>query len=122
MLKIAEYNKITGEKVDLKELEKFGFKPKYSEENGELVEYFFVNNKETSISMFLGIQIVKKNVGLKERKLRIRKTFKRDYRGVPLVKKGKIWAIDNFNYQYTDFDILYDLIQAGLVEKVEEER
>ena len=105
--------------VDLKELEKFGFKPKYSEENGQLIEYFFVNNKETSISMFLGIQIVKKNVGLKERKLRIRKTFKRDYRGVPLVKKGKIWAIDNFNYQYTDFDILYDLIQAGLVEKVE---
>lgn len=27
MLRIAEYNKITGEKVDLKELEKFGFEP-----------------------------------------------------------------------------------------------
>lgn len=25
MLKIAEYNKITGKKIDLKELEKFGF-------------------------------------------------------------------------------------------------
>lgn len=105
--------------VDLKDLEKFGFKPKYSEENGKIIEYFFVNNKETSISMFLGIQIVKKDVGLKKRKLRIRKTFKRDHRGVPLVKEGKTWIIDNYNYQYTDFDILYDLIQAGLIEKIE---
>ena len=108
--------------VNLKDLEKFGFKPKYSEKNGELIEYFFVNNKETSISMFLGIQIVKKDVGLKKkRKLRILKTFRRDHRGVPLVKEGKIWIIDNYNYHYTDFDILYDLIQAGLLEKVNEE-
>ena len=104
--------------IDLKELEKFGFKPKYSEENGQLVEYFFVNNKETSISMFLGISIIKKDVVAKKRKLRIRKAFRRDYRGVPLLNEDKIWVIDNYNYQYTDFDILYDLIQAKLVEKV----
>ena len=107
--------------VDLKELEKFGFKPKYNEENGELIEYFFVNNKETSISKFLGISIIKK-VGETNRKIRIRKAFKKDYRGVPLVKEGKVWIVDNYNYQCTDFDKLYDLIQAGLVEKVEEER
>ena len=56
------------------------------------------------------------------KKIRIRKVFKKDYRGVPLINKNKIWIIDNYNYQSTDFDILYDLIQAGLVEKVEEER
>ncbi len=106
--------------VDLKELEKFGFKPKYSEETGKLTEYFFVNNKETSISMFLGISIIKKDVKSKGKKLRIRNIFKKDYRGVPLIKEAKIWVIDNYNYQCTDFDKLYDLIQAGLVEKVEE--
>ena len=99
--------------VNLKELEKFGFKPKYSEENGELVEYFFVNNTETSISKFLGISIIKKDTSLRNKK---------DYRGIPLVNESKIWIIDNYNYQSTDFDILYDLIQAGSVEKVEEER
>ena len=108
--------------VDLKELEKIGFKPKYSEENGELVEYFFVNNKETSISKFLGISIIKKDTSLRNKKIRIRKAFKKDYRGLPLINESKIWIIDNYNYQCTDFDILYDLIQAGLVEKVEEER
>ena len=106
--------------VDLKELEKFGFKPKYSEENGKLTEYFFVNNKETSISMFLGISIIRKNVKNNEKKLRIRKIFKRDNKGFPIVNEAKIWVIDNYNYQCTDFDKLYDLIQAGLVEKVEE--
>lgn len=39
MLRIAEYNKITGKKVELKELEKFGFKPKYNEDNGEIRAY-----------------------------------------------------------------------------------
>ena len=58
--------------VDLKELEKFGFKPKYSEENGELIEYFFVNNKEISISKFLGISIIKKDTSLRNKKIRIR--------------------------------------------------
>ena len=106
--------------VDLKELEKFGFKPKYSEENGKLTEYFFVKYKETSISMFLGISIIKKDAKANGKKLRIRKIFKRDNKGVPIVNEDKIWVIDNDNYQYTDFDKLYDLIQAGLVEKVEE--
>ena len=36
MLRIAEYNKITGEKVDLKELEKFGFIKYRSIEDGEI--------------------------------------------------------------------------------------
>ena len=102
--------------VDLKELEKIGFKPKYSTETGELVEYFYVNLKETSLSGFLGISIVKKDI--KPKKLRIRHTFRRDYRGVPLIKENKIWVIDNLNYNCTDFDVLFDLIKANIVEKV----
>ena len=102
--------------VDLKELEKFGFKPKYSTETGELDEYFYVNLKETSLSNFLGISIVKKDI--KPEKLRIRYIFKRDYRGFPLLKEDKIWVIDNLHYNCTDFDILFDLIKADLVEKV----
>ena len=38
MLRIVEYNKITGKKVDLKELEKFGFK---ENENGLYYEKNF---------------------------------------------------------------------------------
>ena len=41
MLKIAKYNKITGEKVDLKELEKFSFKPKYDEDTGKIYKYIY---------------------------------------------------------------------------------
>ena len=72
MLKIKE-------EVDLKELEKFGFKPKYSEENGELVEYFFVNNKETSISKFLGISIIKKDTSLRNKKIRTINALRLDF-------------------------------------------
>ena len=89
--------------VDLKELEKLGFKPKYSEETGELIEYFFVDLKETGIQDFLGIFIVKK-----------------DYRGVPLINENKIWAFDNYKYSCTALDKLYDLIKADLVEKVDD--
>lgn len=103
--------------VDLKELEKFGFKPKYSEDTGELNEYFYVNTKETSCSYFLGINIKKEKI---TKKARIRFTFKRDKYGLPKVKEKKVWVIDNYKYTYTDYNILYDLIQAGLVEKIEE--
>lgn len=103
--------------VDLKELEKFGFKPKYDEDNGELNGYFFINRKETGLPRGWGIDIRK--VEIKTRKLRIRHTFKRDKFGFPNVKENKIWTIDNYNnYYFTDFDKLYDLIKADLVEKV----
>ena len=45
MLKISEYNKITGEKIDLKDLEKFGFNPKYDENTGEIIEYYRMNRR-----------------------------------------------------------------------------
>ena len=101
--------------VDLKELEKFGFKPKYDEDTGELHEYFSVNKDETSADGFLGIGIKKE---IKTKKLRIRHTFKRDKFGIPKVKENKVWTIDNYRYYCTDLDKLYDLIKADLVEKV----
>ena len=101
--------------VDLKELEKFGFKPKYSETTGELVEYFYVELKETGLSNFMGIFLVKKECEKKQ--LKIRNVFKRDYRGVPLIKENKVWAFDNNKYYCTALDKLYDLIQARISRK-----
>ena len=68
------------------------------------------------IVYFLGIFIVKKDY--EKTKLRIRKSFKKDYRGVPLVKENKVWTFNNYKYSCTALDKLYDLIQAGLVEKM----
>lgn len=52
--------KINPEK-DLKELEKFGFKPKYDEDTGELIKYFHTNNIETEMLRSCGVNI-KKNI------------------------------------------------------------
>lgn len=99
MLRIAEYNKITGEKVDLKELEKFGFKTKYDENTGEICAYQKKSEKDVG---GLLISIVE-TTGL----LRIYKAFKGE---------NVVWRINRYN-DYFDIDTLYDLIQAGLVEK-----
>lgn len=101
--------------VDLKELEKFEFKPKYDEDTGELHEYFSINREETACNGFLGIGVKEK---IETKKLKLRHTFKRDKFGIPRVKEGKVWIVDNYRYYCTDLDKLYDLIQAGLVEKV----
>lgn len=96
MLKIAEYNKITGKKIDLKEFEKFGFE---------------VFNQSTARKIY--------------------------YENIPpvcmeddtyfMIEHREIWFIENgakeSNERYfgnPQFDDLYDLIQAGYVEKVEE--
>ena len=44
MLKIAEYNKITGKKIELKELEKFGFDLKMNTEDDYDQLYCFDSN------------------------------------------------------------------------------
>ena len=91
--------------IDLKELEKFGFVPRYSEYTGELVEM-----------------------------RRIVQVPHRDYKhkGVTVTRQPKnFWQILKYNrriepYLYTlnleaiDYEILYDLIKADLIEKVEE--
>ena len=99
MLKIAEYNKITGEKVNLKELEKFGFKPKYNEDTGKIIAYQKKVEKEDG---GLSISIIET-----KSLIRIYKAFG---------GKNLEWRINKYN-DYFDIDTLYDLIQAGLVEK-----
>ena len=81
MLKIAEYNKITGKKIELSELEKFGF-------NVDMYNLWYEyhskeNNKDSII------------VNIENRKL----SFYQNYNG-------------------KSYDLLYDLIKSGYVEKV----
>ena len=88
--------------VDLKELEKFGFKPKYDEDTGEICAYQKKCEKDVG-----GLLIsITETTSL----IRIYKAFK---------KEGTEWRINRYN-DYFDIDTLYDLIKADLVEKVEE--
>lgn len=89
--------------VDLKELEKFGFKAKYDENTGNICAY----EKKILKNEYEGLFIT-----LQETKSRIR--IYRRY-----TKKITIWVIQKYN-DYFDIDTLYDLIQAGLVEKVDD--
>ena len=73
--------------VDLKELEKFGFEPRYSEMTGKIIRYVRGDNRN------------------------IIRYIDNDHNYNPY------WEV-----LVQDSAILYDLIQAGLVEKVEEER
>ena len=88
--------------VDLKELEKFGFKPKYNEDTGEVCAYQKKCEKDVG-----GLLIaITETTSL----IRIYRAFTR----------GKAeWRINKYN-DYFDIDTLYDLIQTGLVEKVKE--
>ena len=86
--------------VDLKELEKFGFKPKYDENTGRI--YAYQKKCEKNVG---GLLItITETTSL----IRIYRAF---------IKKNIEWRINKYN-DYFDIDTLYDLIQAGLVEKV----
>ena len=86
--------------VDLKELEKFGFKPKYNEDTGEVCAY---EKKIEKYECGLVISVM-------ETKSLIR-IFK-----FPKKRKNE-WRINPYK-SYFDIDTLYDLIKADLVEKV----
>ena len=87
--------------VDLKELEKFGFKPKYNEDSGKVCAYQKKCEKDVG-----GLLIaITETTSL----IRIYRFFK---------GRNIEWRINKYN-DYFDIDTLYDLIQAGLVEKVE---
>ena len=86
--------------VDLKELEKFGFKPKYNEDTGEVCAYQKKCEKDVGgllISITETTSII-----------RIYRFFKR---------KSIEWRINKYN-DYFDIDTLYDLIQARISRKV----
>lgn len=112
MLRIREYNKITGEKIDLKELEKFGFK-----ENEE------------------GRYELKKYYELEEDGTRYIDEYGADYKwSIEIYKRkngNELWLeIMNNDCSYHNegneveeiMCLIYDLTEAGYVEKVEEER
>lgn len=84
--------------VDLKELEKFGFKPRYSEDTGKVIAYEKIDEKEK----YIGLTTKKETITVKIR------IFKRN---------TKNWVINKYK-EYADLDTLYDLIRADLVEKI----
>ena len=91
--------------VDLKELEKYGFKILYDENTGQPKELF---------KQYYGWFYERKT------KISFRKGFKLSL-GFP---KKKIWLSSFYEYDTNDLnlwqDTLYDLIKDGLVEKVED--
>ncbi len=93
MLKIKDY-------VDMEKLKDFGFKPKYDENTGKIIAY----EKKNIEKLYMGLMIVSVEV----------KSFIRIFKG----NKNQ-WKINPYNDKF-DIDTLYDLIQAGLVEKVVE--
>ena len=107
MLKIPEYNKITGKKVDLKELEKFGFKARYNEDTGKVSEYYRIKGDKKGTTIKYDDNFNGKH---KYRNFWIVLRSRR------IISHGYVKLTDD------DYEVLYDLIQAGLVEKVEEER
>ena len=84
--------------VDLKELEKFGFKPKYDENTGKITAYEKTKKKQEYLGITVKIEQIEKHIRIFQ--------FKKDE-----------WRINPYN-SYFDVDTIYDLIQAGLVEKV----
>ena len=100
MLKIAEYNTITGEKVELKDLEKYGFTIKYDEYTGEpniLEKRFLIFGFPTPKITF-------------KKKIRIR------------IFSDKIFWVSSFENMDKDSfnkwqDTLYDLIKDGFIIK-----
>lgn len=92
MLRIREYNKITGKKIDLKELEKFGFEYK--------------ENKRLPLNSVWNYEDYLEVKGNKEQ-IYIRAFDNRE--------------ITVFSDYGKTIDKLYDLITAGYVEKVKEE-
>lgn len=76
--------------IELKELEKFGFEPRYDEYTGKIKSYAYVNEK----------------IEIKNRLI----PFHRDY--------NEYGEINKEYYNSNIVEVLYDLIQSGLVEKV----
>lgn len=76
--------------IELKELEKFGFKSKYNEDTGKIKSYSYNNER----------------IEVRNRLI----PFHREYNEYSVINKEY--------YDSNIVDILYDLIQEGLVEKV----
>lgn len=91
------------EGVNIDILKKYGFKPKYDENTGEITIYLKTTPDNVKEIRFERIE---------EKKKRIR-FFKRRMNGTYR------FILSDWDTEYLDIYTLYDLIQAGLVEKVE---
>ena len=89
--------------VDLKELEKFGFKPKYNEDTGKICAYEKYHKEIDYIGLSIKIEKTRSRIRI----------FKRTN-----VKEPR-WEINPYKELF-DIDTLYNLIKADLVEKVED--
>lgn len=95
--------------IDLKELEKFGLKPKYDENTGEIKGYSTIWKTDNMYRRILKINKKKKNL------------LFRKYKEIYIIDEDYFIRSNWGNSDDTcDFDTLYDLIQADLVEKVGE--
>lgn len=83
--------------VNLKELEKFGLKPKYDENTGKIRAYEKIKKEQEYIGLCVTIETIKNRI--------------RIFR-----KNDKEWRINPF-VDYFDVDTLYDLIKANLIVK-----
>lgn len=102
--------------IDLKLFEKFGFKPKYDCDTGEVLYYYkdyFTDRYHTSsgyeykhYEIKINHKTIKIEMGSWLKKKKIKKYFV--YDKPPIYKDGFGMFVD----------LLFDLIQAGLVEKV----
>ena len=97
--------------VDLKVLEKFGFKPRYNEYTGEVMEYYLSEESQYDFKIKkLGITTTLKLSEILRRLFKINRYY-------------NCWIIKIRHYSnFTDvaLDLLYDLTKTGLVEKVGE--
>ena len=92
--------------VDLKELEKFGFKPKYNEDTGELIEMYRINGDKRGTTITMKENFSNGNY--------------RDFWHIFAWNRRICNHGYKLNLKSYDYEILYDLIKADLVEKVED--
>ena len=89
--------------VDLKELEKFGFKPKYDVDTGKIKKYI---KQETYYGFDINIEYIA--ISVEENSIQRGQYDRIDFWQVHLGEKTN-----------KSIDLLYDLIKADLVEKVD---
>lgn len=91
--------------VDLKELEKYGLKPKYDEDTGEIKG--FISERTICKCIFI--------LPFKRKKVGFIKNCHNNF-----VISDEFYFYNDYFSRYFDEDLLYDLIKADLVEKVDD--
>ena len=106
MLKIAEYNKITGKRIELSELERFGFKIELDDKEFDKMDEDELFEKYYHVLAYrpLGCHyyLIVENDECE--------------RQINVVPRNNVPFKVTLSHQ---LDVLYDLIEAGYVEKVE---